>query len=216
MLAAKERLGQLLGLAAERRWSPLARELGDLVLYWPPEWPEAMRPPVVALFETALREADTETQVLMAGRMAGNAEIPLRLMNALYLAAAAPLRREILMRNELEGVEPAPLFADGVAILRAARNKNGDFTGALARLVGVPRRMATAILSDTSGEALAVLCRGVSLNRATFSGIALLRGADGIALTVFDTVAPKAAALLVADWRKAMADTVPEHIVAAE
>jgi hypothetical protein len=216
MLAAKERLGQLLGLAAERRWSPLARELGDLVLYWPADWPDAMRPPVVALFETALREADAETQILMAGRMAGKAEIPLRLMNALYLAAAAPLRREILMRNELEGPEPAPLFADGPAILRATRKRNGDFAGTLARLVGVPRRMAAAILADRSGEALAVLCRGLSLDRASFSALALLRGAEGIPLAVFDTVAPKAAALLVADWRKATADTAPEHIAAAE
>jgi hypothetical protein len=216
MLAAKDRLSQLLALAAERRWSPLARELGDLVLYWPADWPDAMHPPVVALFETTLREADAETQLLMADRMAGKAEIPLRLLNALYLAATAPQRREILMRNELEGAEPAPLFADGTAILAAARNKSCDFTGALARLAGVPRRMAAAILADTSGEALAVLCRGVSLDRATFSGIALLRGAEGIPLAVFDTVAPKAAALLVADWRKAMADTAPEHVVAAE
>ena len=216
MLAAKERLGQLLGLAAERRWSPLARELGDLVLYWPADWPDAMRPPVVGLFETALREADDETQILIAGRMAGKPEIPLRLMNVLYLAAAAPQRREILMRNELEGPAPAPLLADGAAILAAARNKAGDFTGALARLTAVPRRMAAAILADTSGEALAVLCRGANLDRATFSGIALLRGAQGLPLAVFDTVAPKAAALLVADWRKTTAAIAPEHIAAAE
>ena len=202
MLAAKERLGQLLGLAAARQWSPLARELGDLVLYWPPDYPDAMRPPIVALFETSLREADGETQRLMADRMAGRGDIPLRLINVLYLAAPAPLRREILMRNELEGDAPAPLVVDGAAILAAARSKSGDFTGTLARLTGLPHRTVMAILTDPSGEPLAVLCRGAGLDRASFSALALLRGAEGMPLAVFDTVAPKAAAHLVADWRK--------------
>lgn len=216
MQAANERLGQLLALVAERRWSPLARELCDLILYWPADWPAAMRPPVVALFETALREADDETQSVLAARMAGNGDIPLKVMNALYLAAPGPQRREILLRNEIEGPEPAPLGADGPAILRAARNKSGDFTGTLARLTGLPRRVVMAILADASGEALAVMCRGLGLDRATFSSIALLRGAEGVPLAVFDTVAPKAAAALVADWRKSAADTAPEHIQAAE
>ena len=216
MLGAKERLGQLLGLAAARQWSPLARELGDLVLYWPSDYPDAMRPPVVALFETSLREADGETQSLMASRMAGRSDIPLKLMNVLYLAAAAPLRREILMRNELEGDAPSAMVVDGPAILAAARAKSGDFTGALSRLTGLPRRVAAAILTDPSGEPLAVLCRGVGLDRASFSAIALLRGAAGLPLAVFDTVAPKATAHLVADWRKTSEDTSHGHIRAAE
>ena len=37
------------------------------------------------------------------------------------------------------------------------------------------------------GEPLAVLCRGVGLDRASFSAIALLRGAAGLPLAVFDT-----------------------------
>ena len=216
MLGAKERLGQLLGLAAERRWSPLARELGDLVLYWPSDYPDAMRPPVVALFETALREADGETQSLMAGRMAGRSDIPLKLMNVLYLAAPAPLRREILMRNELEGETATALMVDGPAILAATRTKSGDFTATLARLTGLPRRVATAILTDPSGEPLAVLCRGTGLDRASFSAIALLRGAEGMPLAVFDTVAPKAAAQLVADWRKTSDYAMQGRIRAAE
>jgi hypothetical protein len=213
---AKERLAQLLGLAAEQRWSPLARELSDLVLYWPSDWPEAMRPPVVALFETALREADDQTQTVLAGRLAGHRDVPLKLMNLLYLAAPAPLRREILMRNELEGPTPAALALDEAAVLEAARNRSGDFSGAMMRLAGVPRRVVIAALGDPSGEALAVLCRGLALTRATFSAIALLRGVETLPLCVFDTVAPKAAALLVHAWRKSAAETAPEHIVAAE
>jgi len=216
MLAAKERLGQLLGLAAARQWSALARELGDLVLYWPPDYPDAMRPLIMALFETALREADGETQNLMASRMAGRSDIPLKLMNVLYLAAPAPLRREILLRNALESDTTSALAIDGPAILAAARSRNGDFTGTLARLTGLPRRVVTAILTDPSGEPLAVLCRGTNLDRASFSALALLRGPEGMPLAVFDTVAPKAAAHLLADWRKTGEHTMQESIRAAE
>lgn len=216
MADAKERLIQLLGLAAERRWSPLARELCDLILYWPADWHDTMRAPVIALFETALREADNETQAVLAGRMAGRADIPLKLMNALYLAAPAPLRREILMRNELEGPEPEPFAIDHTAVLAAARARQGDFPGTLARLSAIPRRTLMLVLGDASGEPLAVLCRGMGLDRASFSAIALLRGAPDLPLGVFDTVAPKAAALLVQAWRHHAADTQPEHIQAAE
>lgn len=215
MVEAKERLGQLLALAAERRWSPLARELCDLILYWPLGWPEAMRAPVAALFETALREADDETQAVLAGRMAGQSAIALKLLNVLYLAAPAPLRREILMRNELEGPAPVPFTLDRTALLQAARARQTDFTGTLARLCCITRRIAIAVLADPTGEALAVLCAGTGLDRAAFSAIALLRGPAGLPLTVFDTVAPKAAALIVADWRKQGADTNP-RIAAAE
>lgn len=216
MASAKERLAQLVALAAERRWSPLARELGDLVLYWPSDWPEAMRPPVLVLFETALREADGETQTLLAGRMAGHTGIPLKLMNVLYLAAPAPQRREILLRNEIEGEAPVPVTIDASAILGAARNKAGDFAGTLARLAAIPRRIVGAVLADPGGEPLAVLCRGLGLDRASFSAIALLRGAPTVPLSVFDTVAPKAAALVVQSWRKAGEDAGQERFAAAE
>lgn len=216
MVHAKERLGQLLALAAERRWSPLARELCDLMLYWPPGWPEAMRAPVAALFETALREADDETQSVLAERLAGQATIPLKVMNQVYLAAPAPLRREILMRNELEGPAPDAFTLDRPALLAAARARQGDFTGTFARLGGFSRRIAAAVLSDSTGEALAVVCRGGELDRAAFSAIALLRAPAEVPLPVYDSVAPKAAALICADWRKASADTAPETIAAAE
>jgi hypothetical protein len=216
MTSPKERLEQLLALAAERQWSPLSRELGDLVLYWPADWPDAMRTPVLALFETALREADGETRTVLATRMAGRNDVALKVMNALYLAAPAAVRREILMRNEIEGEAPLPTMVDTAALLEAARNRSGDFTGSLSRLAGLPRAVAVAILTDASGEPLAVLCRGLGLDRASFSAMALLRGAEGTALSVFDSVAPKAAALLVQAWRKANAETVPEHVVAAE
>ena len=193
MLGAKERLGQLLALAAERRWTPLARELCDLTLYWPSDYPDVMRGPVTALFETALRECDEAARSDLAARLAGHPDIPLRVMNLLYLSAPGPLRREIIMRNELEGLAVHE-NADAEAVLDVARKGARDFAAALSDSTHVPYAIARAVLADRSGEALAVLCRGLGLNRAIFSAIALLRAGDPLPLDVFDTVPDHAAA----------------------
>lgn len=215
MFAARERLGQLLALAAERRWKPLARELGDLVLYWPADFPDAMRGPIMALFETALCECDDETQTELAARMTGHSDMPLRLLNVLYLASPAPLRREILMRNELEGPEIQEQ-TDAEAVLAATRRGARDFASALAEAAAIPRRVARNVLADDSGESLAVLCRGLGLNRAIFSAIALLRAPTPMPLEVFDGVPDHAAACLVHDWRKRIDQAAPEQVQAAE
>lgn len=215
MLSAKERLSQLLAMAAERQWSPLARELCDLILYWPSDYPAAMRGPIIALCETALREADHETQCVLAGRLAGRGDVPLKLMNTLYLAATPPQRREILMRNALEG-KSTVAAADEAAILVLARDRSSDFAGTVAQRTAVARTMVIAALNDASGEPLAVLCRGLGLSHACFSAIALLRGVDGMDLTAYDTVTPQAAQSLVADWCKAQAVAHTLHTAAAE
>lgn len=216
MVAAKEQLGHLLVLVAERRWTQLSCELADLILSWPEDGPEAMREPMLALFETALREADNQTQAELAPRFAGRSDIPLKILNLFYLTAPAPLRREILLRNGMEDGEPAATSpADGPLILAAARNGARDFLSAFAVGAGVPRRIAQAVLSDPSGEALAVLCCGRGLDRATFSAIALLKGPRDLPLAVFDSIAPKAAARLVHDWRR-LATPLHAHVQAAE
>ena len=215
MSGAKERLGQLVALAAERRWPPLARELCDLTLAWPSDYPEAMRPLVAALFETALRHCDDETRRELAPLVAGRRDVALCVMNVLYLDAPAPLRREILMRNELEGGDIHE-DADADAVVMLARKGAPDFAAALSDAVRIPYEIAHAVLSDAGGEPLAVLCRGLALNRATFSAIALLRAAEPMALDVFDTVPDRAAAWLVHGWRKGMEHRVPESIRAAE
>ncbi len=216
MFAARERLGQLLALAAERRWTPLARELCDLVLYWPADFPAAMRGPIMALFETALCECDGATQSELAARLTDRPDIPLRLMNVLYLSAPAPLRREILMRNELNGAAPRERTADTPAILATARQDQGDFTAAFSTITAVPRRIVQIIFGDASGEPLAVLCRGLGLDRATFSALALLHGNPGLPLSVFDSVPDHAAACLVHGWRKRLETAAAEHVQAAE
>lgn len=215
MFAARERLGQLLALAAERRWKPLARELCDLVLYWPNDFPDAMRGPIVALFETALCECDEATQGELAARLTDHPEMPLRLMNVLYLTSPAPLRREILMRNELEGPEVHEQ-TDAEAVLATARRGARDFASALSEAAAIPHRVARSVLGDASGESLAVLCRGLGLSRAVFSAIALLRSDEPMPLEVYDTVPDHAAACLVHDWRKRVEQSQPEQVQAAE
>lgn len=215
MSGARDRLGQLLTLTAERRWTPLARELTDLTLYWPPEFPEAMHAPVTALLETALWECDEDTRRELAARLAGHGEIPLRVMNVLYLGAAAPLRREILMRNELEG-EGVLDTADADSVLMLARKGARDFAAALSDITGLPDMVVGGALGDASGEALVVLCRGMGLSRAIFSAIALLRVPVPMPLDVFDTVPDRAAASLVHSWRTRPAVNGASHAAAAE
>lgn len=215
MSGARDRLGQLLTLTAERRWTPLARELCDLTLYWPPEFPEAMHGPVTALLETSLWECDEDTRRELAARLAGHSDVPLRVMNVLYLGAAAPLRREILMRNELEG-DAALDPADAEAVLLLARKGARDFAAALSDVTGLPYGVVCAVLGDVSGEALAVLCRGLGLSRAIFSAIALLRVSAPMPLDVFDSVADRAAASLVHSWRTRPAVNGASHAAAAE
>lgn len=216
MRAAKEQLGHLLVLVAERQWTPLALALADLLLSWPADYPDAMRPPMQALFETALREAETTTVAEIAPRFAGRGDLPVKVLNAFYLSAPAAMRREILLRNGMEPETAEFQPADGAMILAAARNGVRDFLSAFATGAKLPRKTASLILSDASGEALAVLCRGAGLNQASFSAIALLKGPRDLPLSVFDTVGEKAAAHLVADWRRTVTPPLQAHFQAAE
>jgi len=216
MAAAKDRLGQLLTLAATRQWQPLARELSALACDWPADYPQAMRTPALALFEWSLRECDEATRVEIARHMGGHPELPLRLLNELYLAAPSPLKREILTRNQLEGEDDASVApTDAAALIAAARGGAGDFAGALSAVAAIPRDIAEAVLADASGEPLAVLCRGLGLERATFSAVALLHGAKSLPLEVYDTVPDRAARRLAQHWR-AHHVVHPRHAQAAE
>lgn len=212
MSAAKEQLGHLLVLVAERQWTPLAIALADLLLAWPPDYPERMHAPMQALFETAVRQADPATVTALAPRFTGRPELPVKMLNAFYLSAPPAMRHELLARNEAELDEAKIRPADGALILAAARNGARDFAAVLAAGAAIPRKVATAVLSDGSGEALAVLCRGSALDRACFSAIALLKGPRAMPLSAFDTVSVKAAAHIVADWRKA--PLLPDHLPA--
>jgi hypothetical protein len=218
MSAVKERLGRLLTLASEGRWTALAGELADLALDWPADFPQAMRVPVMALLEWTAREADEATRALLAARVGGHPELPLKLLNELYLAAPARVRREILMRDELDGSadeETAP--ADTEPLLAAARQEGlHDFASTMSTAFAIPRRIAEAIMADASGEPLAVLCRGTGTDRATFTSLALLKGVEAMSLAVFDTVPEHAARRLAGHWRAHAEQSYSEHVQAAE
>jgi len=215
MAGAKQKLEQLLTLAAARQWATLARELAALARDWPADYPQSMRTPVLVLFERSLGECDEATRREIAATLGGHPDLPLRLLNALYLAAPSPLKREILMRNQLEGGDDAPIPpADARALLIAARDGAHDFAVALAAAAAIPRETAKSVLADASGEPLAVLCRGLGLERATFSAIALLHGPKGMPLAVYDSVPERAARLITQRWHADLAR--PRRAQAAE
>ena len=223
MPTAKERLTHLLALAGEgSQRAALVGELSDLLLDWPRDCPDAMRAPVVALLEKTVREADDGTRAKLAARLGGHGELPLDLVNEFYLCAPKSVRREILMRNELAGeaddVAPLPNAAFLVAAARDAGAR--DFTERFGSAFGIAPRTAETILSDKSGEALAVLCRGAHLDRASFSALALLKGAaenDATArLSAFDTVPQRAAERLTCYWLLHHAPTEHAQTEAAE
>jgi hypothetical protein len=212
MPTAKDRLCHLLELAGEgpAQRAALVGELADLLLGWPPDWPEAMRAPVVALLEKTLRETDETTRAELAARLGGHGELPLELVNEFYLSAPARVRREILMRNEMAGDEagePGDAAApNGATLLADARDaKARDFAGRLGAALRIAPSTAEAILADATAEALAVLCKGAHLDRAAFSALTLLEGAqhgDPLArLDVYDTVPQRAAERLTRFWR---------------
>ena len=218
MPTAKERLSHLLVLASEgaAQRAALLGELADLVLNWPPDCPEAMRPPVLALLDVTVRETDDETRSRLAARLGGHGELPLSLVNEFYLSAPARVRREILTRNQFardDETDGNMAAADARALLAAARDAAiRDFAGTFGCTIGIPRQIAQTILSDTSGEPLAVLCKGAQLDRATFSALVLLKSAAGeTQLAVFDTVPQHAAERLTRHWRA----QAPKHQQAA-
>jgi hypothetical protein len=223
MPTAKERLTHLLELAGEgSQRTALVGELADLLLGWPSDWPEAMRAPVAALLEKTVRESDDDTRAKLAARLGGHGELPLDLVNEFYLSAPARVRREILMRNELAGGEAGDMVAPNAAVLVAAARdaRAGDFAERFGSAFGIAPRIAQTILSDASGEALAVLCKGAHLDRAAFSALALLKGAYAddtqARLAAFDTVPQHAAERLTRTWMIHHAPTDHRQTEAAE
>jgi len=218
MPTANARLCELLELAEHgSQGAALAGGLADLLLDG--TCPAALRPPMMALLEKALRDTDDATRALLAARLGGHGELPLDLVNEFYLYAPARVRREILMRNELAGDADEVADPPDAARLVADARAPGDFAERLGEALAIEPRTAGTILCDSSGEALAVLCKGAHLNRATFSALALLKGAPAddpaARLCVFENVPEHAAERLTRYWR---AHYAPAHqqIAAAE
>jgi hypothetical protein len=207
MPTPKERLSHLLELAAKgpEQRAELAGEVADLLLDWPPQYPGAMRVTFEALLEKIAREMDFAARSALAARFEGRSDAPLTLLNEFFLAAPATMRDAILARND-EGTGAVFASIDHEALLSSARSR-GDFTAALVRHVGIPAETAVEILKDESGRALAIVCKGAGVNRATFSALAVLAGpvrraGENFALlSIYDRVPANGAARLLAVWR---------------
>jgi hypothetical protein len=103
-----------------------------------------------------------------------------------------------------------PRECPGRELVEAAR-QGGDLASVLAENLGVDPQMAEQILKDESGAALAVACKGASLDRATFSTLALLvkpgrdRAHIFAVLDAFDNVPMSEATRLLRGWREGQA-----------
>ena len=162
----RDRLTRLIELASENapeKQAALAFELCDLLVDWPPRYPQIMREPFEALLEKVLRRLDETTRRLIATRLSTHSETAVALLNECYFDVPTKARSLILERNHEEDAdEPLRVDAEGEKNLVAAARKMGpiEFVHTFAEFLGVTPVMAQSILEDASGDALAVACRG--------------------------------------------------------
>ena len=221
MPTPKERLSHLLELAAQgpEQRAALAGEVADLLLDWPVQYPAAMRATFEALLEKIAREMEFTARGQLAARFAGRGDAPLPLLNEFFLAAPAEMKDVNLARNEAAD-EVAFATIDTDALLAAARARE-NFSAALVNAAGLRESTAAEIAADASGRALATLCKGANVNRATFSALMVLAGPvrkvhDNFALlSVYDRVPAKGAARLLEFWRAKQDNTAEVREAAA-
>ncbi|HUO91475.1 MAG TPA: DUF2336 domain-containing protein [Rhizomicrobium sp.] len=216
MSDVRERLTRLIELASENapeKQAALAFELCDLLVDWPPRYPQIMREPFEALLEKVLRRLDETTRRLIATRLSQNSETAVALLNECYLDVPAKARSMILERNQTPGDdEPSRVDLEAEARLIAAARQMGpiEFTHQFAEFFGVSPMMAQSILEDVSGDALAVACKGIGMRRVTYSTLVVFAagrtgaGADAIydRLAVFDAIPETGARRMLGHWRK--------------
>jgi hypothetical protein len=204
--APRERLNHLLELAAQGPAGRVAllNDLADLLLDWPADYAQAMRAPFEALLEKTAQEVDAPVRAAIAPRLEGHEELPVSLLNEFFLEAPCGLRTRILALNDAMDGENDPVRVDAAALIDAARTLNGTFNHAFAQMMALPETTAMEILTDASGQSLAVACKGSGLDRAAFSALAVLTARDNNAstrLAAFDRVPQGAAERLTGFWR---------------
>jgi len=213
---ARERLERLIELAGEstpEKQRALAFELCDLLVDWPGRYPVAMREPFEALLEKVLRRLDGATRRMIAARLATHPETAVTLLNQFYLDMPVEVRTGILARNanSTDAVPEETGSVDDRPLIDAARHARGsELAAAFAQFLGVSASTARRILDDSSGNALAVACKGARIRRATFSALALLTLPDVRAnpsvrylrLSAFDEIPQSGADTMLDFWRR--------------
>jgi hypothetical protein len=105
---------------------------------------------------------------------------------------------------------------DEALLLFAARSATSeDLAETLASQFRIRPEIGASILADDSAHALAILCRGAPIARATFSALAVLArpGAAGDdhyrRLAIYDSVPAQGARALLAFWREQVEPGLP-------
>jgi hypothetical protein len=147
-MPSTKRLVNLLELANQgpAMRAALAEEVAELLTDWPSDCPIEMRASCEALLARAVREVDDATRARLRVR----------------LFADPDLCNRILPREH----------QDRTLVERARAGEN--MVQRIARALNVEESLASRILDDASGHALAVACKSLGLNRAAFSSLALL------------------------------------------
>jgi hypothetical protein len=167
-MAASDKLSHLLQLADQgpAMRAALAEEVAKLLTAWPPDYPDSMRGVCEALLAKAARDVDAATRAQLRVQLSSDPE----------------LSHRVLPRQAISQI-----------LVEAAR-AGTHLPAALAQKLGMDDKMASQILDDESGAALAMACKGADIDRAAFSALALLarpgrdRAHAFAVLDAFDTV----------------------------
>jgi hypothetical protein len=189
-MSANPRLAHLLELADKgpALRAALAEEVAGLLVEWPSDCPEAMRPVFENLLAKTAREVDGETRARLRVLLCSNREMAARLL---------------------------PREQNPESLLIETARHGGDVVTPLSEALGLDAFNTGEILKETTGEALAIACKGAGLSRLAYSTLALLvlpeSGDAAAKLAVYDHVATLDAARTLRAWRGAKL-----HIAAAE
>ena len=124
----------------------LAEEVAELLVAWPADCPTEMRGTCEALLARAAQEVDDDTRARLRIRLYADPELAGRML---------------------------PRQPHDRALIDAARAGEAVLPR-IARALGISEKLASEILNDESGRALVVACKALGLNRAAFSGLAML------------------------------------------
>jgi hypothetical protein len=179
-MSATQRLINLLELAAQgpAMRAALAEEVAELLIAWPADCPAEMRGTCEALLARAAQEVDDDTRARLRIRLFADPDLSSRML---------------------------PRQAQDRALIEAARSGE-TVLPRIARALGVSEILASEILNDESGRALAVAAKALGLNRAAFSGLAMLAQPRGdvaacyARLDAFDAISAVEAARELRRW----------------
>jgi hypothetical protein len=193
-MSSNPRLAHLMELADKgpALRAALAEEVAALLLDWPDECPNSMRPVFENLLAKTAREVDADTRAKLRVRLFADRELAARVL---------------------------PKEQDPLVPLIAAARQGGDITVALGEALGLDTDNTAEILKEASGEALGIACKGAGLSRVAYSTLALLAlpsGGDAAQrLQMYDRIATLDAARTLRAWRGARL-RITEAATAAE